>query len=174
MDLSALGNLLKPYANARPGAQFPEAGDHFDQVSQHAPPEALGDGITQAFRSDQTPPFAQMLGGLYGRGNPLQRARILNQLVRSVGPALLGSLAGGRLRNAINPSAGAQPDITPEQASQVDPAEVEKAAREAEARDPSVMQSMGGVLAQHPDLVKGLGGAALAIVLGQVAQRMRH
>ena len=50
-----LGNLLKQFtgANADPA----QAEQHFDQVAQTAPRGQLSQGLSQAFRSDQTPPF---------------------------------------------------------------------------------------------------------------------
>ena len=46
-------------------------------------------------------------------------------------------------------------------------------AKEAEKRDPGVMDSIGGFFGQHPEIVKSLGGAALAIALGHIANRMK-
>ena len=66
---------------------------------------------------------------------------------------------------------GGTPTITPEQASQLDPAQVTQIAEQAQAHDPSVIDRMGNFYAAHPTLVKTLGGAALAIVMGQMANR---
>jgi hypothetical protein len=44
----------------------------------------------------------------------------------------------------------------------------------AEKQDPSVLDRVGAYYAQHPEVVKVLGGAALAIALGQVAKRMNR
>jgi hypothetical protein len=176
MRLSDLGGLLAPYLNTPPGNASRRVDDDFDELSRQAPPEILGDGIAEAFRSKQTPPFGQMLGGLFGRGNPMQRASIINQLIRVAGPAILAQVANGRLRNKLQNRNQNEPiDVTPDEAADIDPADIERAAADAEKQDPSVFNSMGGMLARHPDLVKGLGGAALAIALGQIAQRMnRH
>lgn len=177
MDLSNLNNLLKPYLSAQPGRTLPGAEDHFEQVAHGARDEDLSDGVTEALRSEHTPPFGQLVAQAFGRGNPMQRARILNQLIRSAGPVLMNSLAGGALANIFRQRAqqGAAPmEISPDEAAKVDPREVEHVAREAESREPSVVSSMGGVLAKHPDLVKGLGGAVLTLALARIAQRMQH
>ena len=55
----------------------------------------LSEGLAEAFRSSETPPFAQMLGGLFGRSDGQQRATILNQLIAAVGPQVLAQLGGG-------------------------------------------------------------------------------
>ena len=39
----------------------------------NAPPSALANGIASAFRSDQTPPFGQMVSHLFGQSDPQQR-----------------------------------------------------------------------------------------------------
>ena len=41
-------------------------------------------------------------------------------------------------------------------------------AAHAEKKDPTIMDRAGEFYAQHPDLVKGLGAAALAIALGRM------
>jgi hypothetical protein len=78
---------------------------------------------------------------------------------------MLGRMAG-------QASAGV-PQITPQQASQMRPEDVQEIARRAQEHDPSVMDRVGGFYAQHPELVKTLGSAALAIALAGVANRMR-
>jgi hypothetical protein len=55
----------------------------------------------------------------------------------------------------------------------VTPEQVREIAEEAHKKDPGVMDQVGSFYAQHPDLVKGLGGAALAIALGQMANRFK-
>jgi len=143
--------------------------DHFDQVARQSNPRDLGNGVAAAFRSDATPPFGQMIGDLFGRSDPQQRAGILNQIIRSVGAGGLASVAGGVLGRVLGGAgASAAPTITPEQASQISPADASVIAAHAEKKDPSIMDRAGEFYAQHPDLVKGLGAAALAIALGRM------
>jgi hypothetical protein len=54
------------------------------------------------------------------------------------------------------------------------PAQVQEIATRAEQHDPSVLDHVGDFYAQHPQLVKTLGSAALAIALAGVANRMRR
>ena len=92
--------------------------DHFDQVARQSNPRDLGNGVAAAFRSDATPPFGQMIGDLFGRSDPQQRAGILNQIVRSVGAGGLASVAGGVLGRVLGGAGADTPaTITPEQAS---------------------------------------------------------
>ncbi|TFW29615.1 hypothetical protein E4O92_18600 [Massilia horti] len=160
-----LGNA----APANPG----QAAQDFEQVAQNAPPETLAHGVTQALRSDQTPPFAQMVSHLFSQGSPEQRAGMLNHLLSGAGPGLLSSLAGGGLAHLIG--AGQAPaQVTPEQAAQVSPEQVQQIAAKAEQQNPGVVEHMGGFYSQHPELMKFLGGAALAIALGHIAQGMQQ
>lgn len=162
-----LGSLLQQFTGT--------SASHADQ-NNAASQAQLSQGLGQAFRSDQTPPFAQMAAQLFGNSNPNQRAGMLNQILASVGPGVLASLASGGLGNLFRGSqaSGQVPQITPEQASQVTPEQVREIAEKAEQDNPSVIDRMGDFYAQHPDLVKGLGGAVLAIALGHLAQNMQR
>jgi len=147
-------------------------------VAQNAPPEAMRDGLAAAFRSDNTPPFGQMVGQLFGAGNSGQRAGMLSNLIAGLAPGVLASLAGrggnsglgGMLGQLLN-RGGAPATITPEQAEQVSPAEVAEIAQHAEQHDPGIVDRMSGFYAEHPQLVKGLGAAALGIALSRMANR---
>lgn len=158
-----LGDILEQYAN-RPTSTEAD----FDEVAPQVPPDVLGDGIAQAFRSDQTPAFGNMVEQLFGGSNPSQRAGLLNQLIAAVGPAILGKL-GGLFGGGGGGSA--PPTITDSDAARVSPSQVREMAEAAEESDPGVLDRIGGFYAQHPELVKMLGGAALAIALGRMANR---
>jgi hypothetical protein len=192
-----LGNLLQQYMNGASGADNTRAADDFDRVSQQVPHDQLAQGVTQALRSDQTPPFPQMVGQMFGQSNPNQQAGMLNQLIAAAGPALIGALAGrggmgggmgnaggmggmgglgGLLGNLLGGANGnnPQPQITPEQASQITPEQVQEIAQKAEQENPGVVDRMGDFYAQNPNLVKGLGGAALAIALAHMATNIQR
>ncbi|HEU4374511.1 MAG TPA: hypothetical protein VFS02_13520, partial [Telluria sp.] len=153
-----LGNLLQQYASANP-ANPGQAENDFDQVAQNAPQAALAQGVTEAFRSDQTPPFPQMVGQLFGNSDGSQRAGMLNQLLGSIGPGVLSSIAGGALGSLFGHAnnASAAPQITPDQASTMTPQQVQEIAAKAEQHNPGIVDKMGDFYAQHPQLVKGLG-----------------
>src|SRR2546423_15420290 len=67
-------DLLNQYQGLAPGTAPPEAETHFEQIAREAPQEDVAQGIAQAFRAEQTPPFESMVGQLFGRSNPEQRA----------------------------------------------------------------------------------------------------
>ena len=83
---------------------------HFDQVAQTVSPQQLGHGITAAFNSDQTPPFSNMVGQLFGQSNRGQQAGLLNQLIATVGPKL--ALERSRRRTRQNHESGIPTDYS--------------------------------------------------------------
>jgi hypothetical protein len=166
--------------------------DDFDQVAQKAPPALVSQGVAEAFRSDRTPPFPNMLGQMFGQSDPNTRAGILNQLIATAGPAILSSVLGrsggmgttmgsgglsGILGNLFGQGGGggqtSAPQITPEQASQVPAEAVEELAREAHQKDPDIVSRVSDFATQNPMLVKGLGAVALGIALKHVAGQKR-
>ena len=170
-----IADILKQYAD-RPT----DTETDFDEVARQVSPDVLGSGITQAFRSDQTPPFQDMLGSLFGGSNSQQRAGLLNQLIRALGPTLLSGIAGGALGRLVQ-GAGAQgargsavPEVTPSDADQLTREQMQQIGAAAEKQDPTILDKVGAYYAQHPEVVKVLGGAALAIALGQMATRMKR
>ena len=167
-----LGNLLQQYLGGATNANPTQASDDFDRVSQNAPRADVAQGVTQALRSDQTPPFGQMVSQLFNNGNADQRAGMLNQLLANVPPGLLSSIAGGALGHFLG--GGGQASVSPEQAQQINPDAVRELAEQAQQNNPSVVDRMGDFYSNHPGLVKALGGAALAIALGHMAQGIQQ
>jgi hypothetical protein len=161
MSLSNLMGLLQQYAN--PGTANAGNVEHdFEQVSQAAPQPHLAGGLAEAFRSNQTPPFAQMLSTLFSNSNGQQQAGILNHLLTSGGTG-----ASGILGNFL----GAGSQVTPEQAQQVPPETVQQLAEQAQKNDPSIIEKASSFYAQHPTLVKALGAGSLALIMSHMARR---
>ncbi len=169
-----LGGLLQQYLGAAVACPAGDAADHFHQVAQSAPPEVVSQGLAEAFRSDRTPPFGQMVGQLFAQGTPDQQAGMLKQLLGSLGPGALTALAGSGALGALAAGSSVAPAaISPQQASQLTPAQVEQIASHAEQQNPGVIDAMSNFYAQHSTLVKTLGSAALAIALAKIANRMK-
>ena len=168
-----IGNLLQQYLGGAPNANAGRALEDFDAVAQNAPRSAMAQGVSEALRSDQTPPFPQLVSQLFDKSDATQRAGMLNQLISGIGPGLLSSIAGGTLGNLFRghdtPAA-----ITPDQAATMSPEQVRQIAEHAEQHNPGIVDRMGDFYAEHPQLVKTIGGAALAIILGRVAQGMQR
>ena len=168
-----LGGLLQQYlgGTASPG----QATDHFGQVAQTAPPDLVSQGLAAAFRSDQTPPFGQMVAQLFEHANPQQQAGMLTQLLGSLGPAAIAALSSsGALSGVLGQGAGSVPGtVSPQQASQVTPQQVQEIATHAEQHSPGIVDSLSRFYAEHTGLVQTLGSAALAIALAHMANRSR-
>ncbi len=148
----------------------PAATQHFGEVAQQAPQAVVSSGLAEAFRSDQTPPFGEMVGHLFGNSNPQQRAGLLTQLVSGLGAGLLGGAAGGPLGSLVR-SLGAGSTVTTEQAATVTPEQVQQAATHAAQQNPGIVERVSDFYAQHPTLVQTLGSAALTVALAKMAQR---
>ena len=116
-----------------------------------------------------------MVSQMFGASSPEQRAAMLNQLGAALGPAgasILGGLFGQNTAVA-GAAAGVTPTVTPEQASQVDPQQVQDVVTRAQQHNPGILDSLSSFYAQHPGLVKTLGSAALAIILGKMSEHAK-
>lgn len=168
-----LMDILQHYANPGATGDPHTAAAHFDEVARTAPGDAVGSGVAEAFRSDRTPPFGQMVAQLFGQSNPQQRAGVLNQLLSSVAPGVLAGLGGGAVAKILGQGIAAPSQVSPSQAAQVTPEQVDQLATQAHQHDPGVVEKIGGFYSAHPDLVKTLGSVALTVVLASIAGRMR-
>ena len=140
---------------------------HFDEVAKNASRDELGSGLAGAMRSDETPPFGEMVGQLFGHSSSTQQAGVLNQILASLGPTALSGVAGGVLGRMLAPG---QSQLTPDQASQLSPAEVSELAAHAEKAQPGVIDQVSQFYAEHAGLIKLLGGAALAVTMAKMKE----
>lgn len=169
--MNEVANVLQNYSQGAPPASGDEVATHFSQVAQAAPPADLAQGLSAMFHSDQTPPFAQMVGQLFGNSNGTQRASLLNTLMSSGAAAgLLGQLAQSA-GVSLPASLGATTPVTPETANQITPDMAQQAAARAAQHDPSIVDRVSQLYAEHPTLVKTLGAAAMSIALAHLSQR---
>jgi hypothetical protein len=61
--------------------------------------------------------------------------------------------------------------VTPQQATQISPAQVQQMAAHAEKQNPTIVDEVSSFYAQHPDVVKAMGGLALSIALQHMLKR---
>jgi hypothetical protein len=158
----SLFDELKGLAAQYSGGGVPE-GDpstHFDQVSKTVDSSTLAQGIAAAMRSDQTPPFAQLVSQLFSNGSADQKANMLNTI-----------LAAAPQLTHLVPGLGSGGTVDPQQATAISPDTVQNLAHQAEQHDPSVVDRLSSVYANHPTLVKTLGTAAMAIAIRKVAEK---
>jgi len=166
--LDALSGLAQRYSGQGGGTSSASEDPHvdYDEVSRHAPAEEVAGGLSQAFRSDRTPAFPEMVSNLFQNSDPNQRAGLLNRLLSGIGPGALAGLPGG-LAGLL----GGRGEVTPQQASQLSPDQVQVIASHAEKQNPSVVDQVSSFYSQHPQVVKALGGLALTIALQHMMRR---
>jgi len=165
MDM--VSDLAARYGGQGGGTASAPADAHqdYEHVAQHAPPEVVADGLSQAFRSDRTPAFPDMVSHLFSQSDANQRAGLLQRLLGGIGPGALAGLPG--LAGLL----GGGGEITPQVANQVPPDQVRQLAANAEKQNPSVVDQVSSFYSQHPQVVKALGGLALTIALQHMLRR---
>jgi hypothetical protein len=163
-------NLLDLLAQAAGGNQH-VSDQQFDQVAQAAPSDLLAQGLASAFRSSQTPDIGAMVGQLFGSSSGTQQAGMLNQILATLGPVAAAALANGALGRVMG-AGNSQGQITPAQASQLSPQETEAIVAEAHAAQPGIADQLAGFYAEHPALVKTLGGLAMAVALSKMKDHL--
>ena len=85
--MDQIGKLLEQYGGPSQTAANEQIDQHFDQVAQAAPQQALAGGLADVFRAEETPPFPQMVGQLFGQSGPQERAGLLQQLFTDLAAA---------------------------------------------------------------------------------------
>jgi len=169
MQISDLVGIFEQYKNASAANPPKNVQQDYEQAADTVPSSHLADAVSEAFRSDETPPFAHMLRSLFANSNPDQRAGILNQLLSAIGPSALASGALGSLGGA--PRGGSANNVSAEQANQVSPEAVQQLAERAEKQNPSIIDQAGRFYSQHPQLVKALGAGSLALIMSHLSKR---
>lgn len=149
----------------------PLAVQHIDQIAHHATPDQLAQGLAETFRSDQTPPMAEMVASLFGNSSNQQQAGALNRVISTLGPALAASLAGGLLGRVMNPESK---QVSPAQASTVSKADLQSIVEQAQAQPAAskLADDLAAFYAEHSGLIKTLGGAALAVALARMKDNL--
>jgi len=170
------GNILKEViSEAVPAAG--NVGNQFDSATQGSAAGLVSQGLSAMFHSDQTPAFAQLASQLFGQASGDQQAGMLNHLLGSMGPEVLSALEGGAagpaLAGIISQLGGANGTVTPEQAAQLSPDQVQQLADHAQQQNPAVVDHMSDFFAQHTDLVKTLGTQALTIALSKITDAQK-
>ena len=161
--LDDMTSMLSRYASgAAPAA---DVDSHFQHVAQSVDSTTMAQGIAEAMRSDQTPPFAQIVSQLFASGSNDQKTAMLTTLLSAVGPekqselaALIPGLAGAASGSSVAASA-----LTPE--------DVQSLAQHVEQHDGSIVDKMSALYAAHPTLVKTLGTAAMMIAMRKIAEQ---
>lgn len=174
MDLMGmLGGILE---QATGGQENPDLHNHMDNAAQAIPQDSLSGILSQVFNSSETPAFSQMLGGLFGQSNGSTQASVLNGLIAAAGPAVLGSLMGGGGLSGLSSilGGGAPRQLSPAEAAQVSPEEVQDLAKHVEQHNPGVVDKMSEIYAAHPTLIKTLGTGAMILALRKISEMQQQ
>ena len=162
-----LSNLASQFASGNVSEK--DVHSAYDQTATTVPQGSLATALSHTFQSDQTPPFQQMIAGLFQNSSPEQKAGLLNQLAAALGPgglAALGAAGSGTLGGVLS-----EGRVTPQQAQQVSPQQVQVLAEKAATKNPSIVDTAAGFYAQHPTLVKAIGAGALALLMSRLSSR---
>lgn len=171
--MNQIGGILQQYAGGgAPEKQGRNIDDDFDQTARAVPRDVLVQSLTQAFRSNATPAFPEIVSNLFSNSEPDQRAGIANTLIQNLGgtgvASMLGSIGLSKLGGVFG---GGESHLAPSQANDVSPDAVKELAAQAEQQEPSIVERIAEFYADHPTLVRSLGGAVMAEVLRSVAQK---
>ena len=102
-----------------------------------------------------------------------EKAGLLNQVIGALGPGAAQTLGGtGALAGLAGLLKGGAP-VTPQQAQDVSPEQVQVLAKQASQKSPSVVDAAAGFYAQHPQLVKAVGAGALALLMSRISSSRR-
>jgi len=145
----------------------------FEAAAHEAGPDAMQDGIAEAFRAEETPEFEEMVATLFENSEPRVRAGLLDNLLAGLSPS--ARFVGGQdgLADVWRKyHAGAR--VAVDKAADVDPGDVEEVARQARKQNPGVLERVSRFYARHPDVVRNLGAVAMNIVLARIARRAHH
>ena len=166
-------DILRQYSD--PDSPPPSGvASHFDTVALQADSQDLGNGIAAALRSDATPSFGETVSTLFGQSNPSQKAGLINEIIRVLGPAAAATAGGGILGRILGTGTAGSAPLTPEQAAQISPPDVNTIATHAEQQDDSIVDRLSSFYAQHPTLVKTLGVVALSAVMSHMNGQRRR
>jgi hypothetical protein len=159
--LDDVKNAISKYTSG--GGSADDLAAQFHQVAGTTDPKLLSQGISAALRSDETPPFGDLVSQLFANGTADQKAGMLNALMGAAPPDMRAKLA------ALIPGAGAGA-VGGAATAAISPDVVHSVAQQVEQRNPNVIDQMGSFYSQHPGLVKTLGATAMIVAMRKIAE----
>jgi hypothetical protein len=164
--LEDVKGILSQYtAGASPSG---DPGAHFQEVARSVETDTLTQGIAAAMRSDQTPPFAQIVSQLFASGSSDQQSAMVNTLLSSITPEQRATIS------AAIPGLGGDPAGAGGRPAATTPASIRKLAQQAEKQDVGIIDKMSALYAAHPTLVRTLGSTAMMIAMRKIAERHQN
>src|SRR5262245_47725741 len=167
--LQTVTDIVERYQSGSSGQSTDTAAhEDFQQVVQSAPRDVVANGIAGMFRSNDTPPFAEMISNLFAQSNQSQKVGLLNQLLSVVPPETIAALPG---LSSLGGLLGGSRDVVSSAANQLSPDQVRQIATHAETKDPGIVDKVSGFYAEHPGLMKAAGAMALAVAMKHMTKR---
>jgi hypothetical protein len=107
------------------------------------------------------PELAPLVADLFAKAAPPQRVRLLNGLLRPVGPLALVAIAAGAFANLLPTARWHIASVSIEDAMRLTAGQVLELARYVEQKSPQAFLQLPKLLADSPLWVSSLGGALL-------------
>ena len=111
------------------------------------------------------PELAPLVADLYAKAAPAQRARLLNGLLRPVGPLALVAIAAGAFADLLPTTRWQVATVSLDDAMRLTSGQVLELARYVEQKSPEAFIKLPELLADSPLWVSSLGGALLLLAL---------
>ena len=127
------------------------------------PPRPAGDG----------PPIPELVAEVYRSARPTLRARLLEYLLRPVGPLGLVAIAAGAFGTILQRGGYRQLAVAPEDAARISPDHMRELAQYLEQADPESLLQIAPILAENASGVGTAGVAATLLLLALQAWRRR-
>ena len=138
--------------------------DEFDDLPGHAVTRRrpLGSHGPQGETPSRTP---ELVADAYRTATAPLRAKLLECLLRPIGPLGLVAIAAGAFGEFLHRGRHWQLAISPEDATRISADQMLELARFVEQRNPETFQRIAVLLAGSPVAIAGLGGAVLLVAL---------
>lgn len=115
--------------------------------------------------SDATPELAPLVADLFAEAAPPQRVRLLNGLLRPVGPLALVAIAAGAFANLLPSTQWRGASASLDEAMHFSAGQVLELARYVEQKSPESLAQLPKLLADSPLWAGTLSGALLLLAL---------
>ena len=119
------------------------------------------------------PPIPELVAEVYRSARPTLRARLLEYLLRPVGPLGLVAIAAGAFGGILQRGGYRQLAVVPEDAARISPDHMRELAQYLEQADPESLLQIAPILADHASGVAAAGVAATLLLLALQAWRRR-
>ncbi len=127
--------------------------------------DSLRRGLVAVLRSDEAPPFSQVVSQLYDRAGIRSRIGMLACMLRRVTPKAAAVIAAGAFLPCFTRTGWRETAVTADDALAATSSQVADLARYAEQSDPGVVEQVCQLLVQDPSLLAVVASIVLAVVM---------